>query len=569
MHTLTMRCPGFVQVVAWAVVALVACVARGQVATPGRVDVTFSVTQTTSVGQSVFVLGDRPELGGGVMSRAVKLTPTAYPLWRGTISLPAGATYTYRFVTRADGPGQTSLATNGTFVSAPVTATAPSLAATPSDVPSKVLALTWGVPRPAMFWRAGGSSGAFTRVDLTDFGPSPNRTGERVWLAWGFMAAAPAGSAYEFYFTAQDGTSLRYPATGTYSTTLDGAWVQDGQQYTYVPASNPGAARRDYNPASVPTIVSPQLGNAARGYRVFLPRGYDQHSMRRYPVLYMHDGQNVFESGSFGSWNAAPTLTNLQALAQMREVIVVGLDNGPNRLTDYLPPTDILTGIGRGDAYLSYIRDTVKPLIDSTYRTIPDASVTGIMGSSMGGVISLYGVWDFTSTFTRGGLLSGAWQTCPNYLNRVRSTPSRAVRMYIDSGDSGTANDGYWPSYNLRDYFVDQAPSRYSLEGSLRHDDGFGQQHNESSWAQRLPAALAFLYPPSDGRNEILGELFGSQWDVDRDGDVDGDDLATQGAAFPQGSRDLNLDGTVNSADAQTLERHLRRDEARGMAGQR
>jgi hypothetical protein len=150
----------------------------------------------------------------------------------------------------------------------------------------------------------------------------------------------------------------------------------------------------------------------------------------------------------------------------------------------------------------------------------------------------------------------------------VRSTPSRAVRIYLDSGDSGTASDNYWLSYNLRDYFVDQASSRYSLEGSLRHVVGFGQQHNEAAWAQRLPAALAFLYPASEPRNEILGDLFGSQWDVDRDGDVDHDDLADQGAAFLQGSRDLNLDGAVNAADTQTLEAHLRRNEARGMARQ-
>ncbi len=545
-------------------VACVACMFGGErawaqvVSVQPREEVTFSINQATSVGQSVFVLGNLAELGGNDVTRAVKLAPTSYPVWRATISLPSGVSYSFRYLLRDDAPGRTSVVSNATFVTASTPASTP---VRPLAVPGKVLVLTWNVESPALFWRTAGSSGVFARVDMAaiDSGAAP-RVGERHWLAWGF---APGATRYEFYFTASDGVGSRYPLSGQYVTGLDGLFVQDGQQYTYVPGAAPAAARRGYSASGVPTIFSPQL-NETRGYRVFLPRGYDQHSGRRYPVLYMHDGQNVFESGAFGSWNAAETIAGLQASGQMREAIVVGLDNGPNRLTDYLPPGDFLTGAGRADRYAQYIRDTVKPLIDGAYRTLPGAGTTGAMGSSMGGVVSLYLGWDFSSTFTRVGLVSGAWQTCPNFLTRVRQGPARNLTVFLDSGDSGTSADNYWPTYNLRDWFNDQAAPKYGLARSLRHTVGYGQQHNEAAWSVRLPEALTFLYPASDGDNEVLTRVFGSQWDVNADGRVDAEDLAAQ-AVQP---RDLDLSGAVTLEDVRPLESFLRRGEARLMSGQ-
>mgnify|MGYP000647160868 CR=1 FL=1 len=515
-----------------------------------RQSILFETIQTTSVGQSIFVLGDLPELGANDMTRAVKLEPGAYPTWRANISLPAGTTSTYRFVRRNDGPGQTSQPTNGTFLTAATTLTVP---AQTNPARAKVLIATWNINSPVLWHRPARTTQPFASLPMQVLGPAvTGRAGERQWLAWNF---AVAGGAYDFYLTNSSGGS-RYPSSGFYSTNLDGAFLQDGQLYSYVPASNPAVARRAYNPSSVPTLFSPQL-NETRGYRVFLPRGYDQHPQRSYPVLYMQDGQNIFESGAFGSWNAAPTLTNLQATAQMREVIVVALDNGPNRLRDYLPPTDNLGGTGRGDAYLAYIRDTVKPLIDIQYRTMPAADVTGIMGSSMGGVISLYAGWDFTNTFTRAGLVSGAWQTCPNYLNRVRTTLARAIRTYLDSGDSGTSNDNYWLTLNLRDYFVGGFSPGYSLEGTLRHTIGYNQQHNEAAWAARLPQALTFLYPAQEEPNTLLRTIFNTTLDRDSNSRVNVDDAYADAA----GPSDLNLDGVQDLLDPALLVAHLRRNE--------
>lgn len=532
----------------------IASAVRGQGLGP-RQDVTFEITQATAAGQSIFVLGNAPELGDNDVRNAIKLSPAAYPTWRATISLPAGRSFTYSYYVRTDGPGQTSQASNGTLASGPFTIDVPDQ---PRATISKAVWVSWRTAGavPTLYWRVkppAGTTTAYAARAMERFGPAgADRPIDTRYFAWGF---GRAGDQIEFYFS--NGLT-RDPIFGSYSTALDGAFVQGGQVYSYIPVGSPGVPARGYSASAVPTLYSPQL-NETRGYRVFLPRGYAQHTWRSYPVLYMHDGQNVFEVGPFGSWNGATAVTSAQSYGAAREFIVVALDNGPNRLRDYLPPTDSLGGTGRGDAYLAYIRDTVKPFIDANYRTIPSDS--GLMGSSMGAVISLYGVWDFTSTFTRGGLMSGAWQTCPNYLARVRSTAMRPVRMWLDSGDSGTSSDNYWLTYGLRDHFVEGVPAKAALSGRLAHMVGFGQQHNEAAWAARLPTALAYLYPAQDEPNELLRTVFGPHWDVDGDGAMRIEDLAMASRT----PRDLDLDGAADQGDAARLAGFLRRQERGAM----
>lgn len=531
-----------------------------------RVPVEFSIVRTTSVGQSVFVLGDIPELGGGDIRRAIKLAPTlTYPRWRATVELPAGAVYTYRYVVRADGPGQTSQTTNGSFITEPVAA---DVAAVPMATRSKVV--WWNTPQigGVLHVRPSGTSAAtpFAGVPLEDFGPAPGgRPGHRVAFAWGFL---PAGGSVDFFLTAPDGVSGRVPSTGHFTTRLDGAWVQDGQLYSYIPGPSVGPPRRDYSAANPPRLVAPQLGGESRGVRVFLPRGYAEHPGRRYPLLVMHDGQNVFESGAFGSWNAAAALTSVPAAGAMREVVVVAVDNGPSRLTDYLPPGDFLTGAGRADRSVAFLEETVKPWVAARYRIDPDPALTGIMGSSMGAVVSLYAGWDFSGSYRRLGLMSGAWQTCPTFLARVRTGPARPLRLWLDSGDSGTSADGYWNTLNLRDDLLARFAPPYGLSGAMQHTIGFGQQHNEAAWASRLPAALAWLYPAEEEPNDLLRRVFSPHWDRTADGRMDVEDLAAQeaGAGPATGPADLNGDGLVSPADAGVLEGFLRRSEAEGMA---
>jgi enterochelin esterase-like enzyme len=536
--------------------------AVGQPGLPEGQTVTFTVTQATTFGQSVYVLGTPsalggvdPSLPGADLSRSVKLDPSAYPLWRVSVSLPRGLSYTYRFYLRSDGPGQSSQPTNGTPIS-PVLAGStdpwPPGARRPS---SKSLVITWNAAHPALYWRVAGSAGAYQRVDLERYGPAPGRPSDTWWYTAAF---APVDAEVEFYLTGAGGAA-RSPTSGVYTTALAGIFVQDGQVFSYVPSPVVGPSRRDYSPASPPTLFAPSL-NQTRAHRVYLPRGYDQHPHRRYPVLFMHDGQNIFESGPFGSWNAAPTIQALQAGGRLREIIVVGLDNvGSTRINDYTAPGDG----GRADAYTAYILGQVRPLIDAQYRTLTDARLTGSAGSSMGGVVAMYHGWDHPGAFGRVGNFSPAWQVVPGLTHRVKTEPARDLRIYLDSGDSGTSSDNYWPTFGVRDAWVGAAPVKYALEGPLRHVVGFGQQHNEAAWASRLPGALRFLYPAEEEPNDIVRFVIGAHWDTDADGRITVEDVY----GVVERGADINLDAASSPDDAGLVERFVRREESAGMRG--
>ena len=507
-----------------------------------RTDVVFEISQPTTVGQSVYVLGSLPELGGGLVTRAVKLEPSAYPRWRATISLPAARPYSYQFLLRADAPAQQRITTNGAFVGTPLNGVVPGDHAGPKSVLARTT-----LAAPSLVWRQ--DADAFVTTPMIEFGAG--RTGsERLWA---MPRVGQRGRAIEFYF--QSG-STREPSSGTYSVTLDHFVMQDGQAYSYTPAATVAPQRRDYTPSNPPSINSVNLSGEVRRYRVLLPRGYDQHPTRRYPVIYMHDGQNIFESGPFGTWNADIAAANAVTTGAMRECIIVGVENTSNRLVDYLPPQDG----GRGDRYAAFLTQELKPLIESRYRTLTGAQNTATIGSSMGAVISLYLGWENPSTWGRLGLLSGAWQTTAIDA-RASTDSSRPLRIWIDSGDSGTSNDNYWLSYNLRDALVSPAHpgGAFGVGGTLQHVIGFNQQHNEAAWAARIGPTFAFLLPGSDEQSP-LSPLAGPSWF-----DLDSDGLDTIGDLYAQHSpgtvKDINLDGQITEHDTKALAAWLRRSE--------
>lgn len=153
----------------------------------------------------------------------------------------------------------------------------------------------------------------------------------------------------------------------------------------------------------------PQLDNRERRIWVYLPPDYNQ-SNRRYPVLYMHDGQNLFDQAtSFaGEWQVDETLERLFKEKGFA-IIVVGIDNGgERRIDEYSPWVNSEYGRGgEGDAYVRFIVETLKPYIDSKYRTLPNE--TGIMGSSLGGLISIYAGFKYPEVFKYVGAMSSAF----------------------------------------------------------------------------------------------------------------------------------------------------------------
>jgi predicted alpha/beta superfamily hydrolase len=507
-----------------------------------REDVAFAISHTTVLGQSVYVLGDLPELGGGNPALAVKLQPGSYPLWQAPIALPKGTSFTYQYTWRNDAVGQWSNPANHNPIGSPIAAsTGPS-----NHRPArKGMYYHSGWSPPVLNWRTNATD-AFTTTTMTDFGPGRS-VGERRWRAIG---VGVGGREIEFFFT-NGGGAGRDPVSGTYKTRLDGFLVQSGHVFDYTPSPTVSAPRRDYNPASPPGINAASLGGELRRYRVLLPRGYDQHTDRHYPVLYMHDGQNVFESGPFGTWNAHIAAESLTRGGRMRETIIVGIDNTSNRFDNYIPPDDG----GEADDYAAFIVNELKPLIDASYRTLPGREHTGTIGSSLGGLVSLYLGWDHNGVFSRVGPMSGSWQF-GNFPTRVAAGPHRDLRIYLDSGDSGASNDNAWGAMNVRDRLLQDG---WVLGRDLRHVVGYGHQHNEAAWAARVGFAFEFLFPATEADNPLRAEIFTGDFDGDGDMDLDdyhllflclgGPDAAPDAACPADVEPDLDGDGDADLVD--------------------
>ena len=156
----------------------------------------------------------------------------------------------------------------------------------------------------------------------------------------------------------------------------------------------------------------PQLG-VKRKIWVYLPPSY-QSGKKKYPVLYMHDGQNLFDNASsgYGEWGVDEILDSISK-SDDKESIVVGIDHGGgDRLLEY-NPFDSRFGKGKGDAYVDFIVKTLKPLIDRNYRTLNTPKNTGVIGSSMGGLISLYAALKYPKTFGVAGIFSPAFWVAP------------------------------------------------------------------------------------------------------------------------------------------------------------
>jgi predicted alpha/beta superfamily hydrolase len=250
-------------------------------------------------------------------------------------------------------------------------------------------------------------------------------------------------------------------------------------------------------------VRSEQLGNE-RDILVYLPPSYPTAN-RTYPTLYMHDGQNLFdEATSFaGEWRVDEALEHLAE--EGIEAIVVGVPNsGSDRLNEYSPFRDARFGGGRAADYVKFIVDTVKPLVDDAFRTTGERDGTGTIGSSMGGLISLYAFFERPDVFGAVGAVSPsvgfARGALIEYLARARFVGGR---IYLDVGThEGRPRDR--DPLHLRDQpgaYVRMVRDARDLlvrkgyrEGpSLLYVEEEGAVHNEAAWAERLPRILRFL----------------------------------------------------------------------------
>jgi predicted alpha/beta superfamily hydrolase len=245
-------------------------------------------------------------------------------------------------------------------------------------------------------------------------------------------------------------------------------------------------------------VESPQLGNR-RDLLVYLPPSYGRGD-RRYPVIYMHDGQNLFDRAtSFGEeWEVDQTLE--EASGEGLETIVVGIPNTDARLDEYGPFHEKRHDAGgNADAYLDFIVDTVKPIVDRDFRTRPEREATGVAGSSMGGLISLYAFFARPETFGFAGVMSPAlWFGGRGIFAYVKERPFTPGRIYLDIG----TNEGDEALNDARRMKALLEEKGYRTGRDLLFFVEMGGHHNERAWARRLRQTLQFLLgaPPRRSR---------------------------------------------------------------------
>lgn len=240
------------------------------------------------------------------------------------------------------------------------------------------------------------------------------------------------------------------------------------------------------------TFAMPQLGRTRRVW-LYLPPGYAT-SGRRYPVLYLQDGQNVFDAAtSFaGEWGVDEALNQLATSGQdPTGCIVVAVDNGPNRLDEYSPWNNPAYGGGQGDLYVDFLVQTLKPYIDTNYRTLPDRTNTGIGGSSMGALIATYAALREPTVFGKVASFSPAyWFAYPQLAAYAHQHPANPnTRFYFVSGTNESATMA--PQMQaLRDSLQRGGVPAANLNFNTRADG----QHAEWFWKREFPAGYSWLY---------------------------------------------------------------------------
>lgn len=266
---------------------------------------------------------------------------------------------------------------------------------------------------------------------------------------------------------------------------------------------------------------------AARAIEIWLPDGYSP--AKKYAVLYMHDGQMLFDASicwNKQAWEVDETASKLQAEKKTRDFIVVGINNSAKRHPEYFPQkayeslnlaqqqfvtqalkekgriTDVFTPLA--DAYLQFIVSELKPYIDSHYAVDPKPEATCIAGSSMGGLISMYAICEYPEVFGGAACLSTHWpgifavdgnpvpDAFMTYMRNHLPNPS-THKIYFDYGDQTL--DALYPPLQQK---IDEVMQEKGFDSSNWSTQFFpGKDHSEQSWKERLAIPLQFLLPPN------------------------------------------------------------------------
>jgi predicted alpha/beta superfamily hydrolase len=235
-----------------------------------------------------------------------------------------------------------------------------------------------------------------------------------------------------------------------------------------------------------------------RAVSVYLPAQYLEQENRRFPVFYLQDGQNLFDGRTSyiagKTWNANTTADRLTEAGEIEPAILVGVANmGLRRMAEYTPTRDFKMGGGEGRSYGRLLIEELKPLIDSTYRTLVDAKNTAVGGSSLGGLISLYLGFTHPEVFGKIAVMSPSlWWDHRSILNAITQQAMKPeLRIWLDIGTAeGTRHQ------RDADMLARLLLKRGWKSGvDLVYVKAQGAVHDERAWSDRFGDVLRFLFP--------------------------------------------------------------------------
>jgi len=244
--------------------------------------------------------------------------------------------------------------------------------------------------------------------------------------------------------------------------------------------------------------------NNDRDLVVYLPPGYEAAKKRRYAVFYMHDGQNLFDGAtSFipgQEWRVDETAEALIAAGKIEPLIIVGIYNtGKDRISEYTPAPDQKYKGGQADLYGRMLVEELKPFIDRTYRTLPGPQHTGLGGSSLGGLVSLYLGLKYPTVFGRLAVVSpSVWFADHHIVRYVEASQSKGkTRIWLDIGTREGANveDAQRSVSDARLLKETLIKKGWKSGTNLGYFEAEGAEHNERAWAARVERILEFLFP--------------------------------------------------------------------------
>jgi enterochelin esterase-like enzyme len=238
-----------------------------------------------------------------------------------------------------------------------------------------------------------------------------------------------------------------------------------------------------------------------RDLSVYLPPGYHDQPQRRFPVLYMHDGQNLFDGATSFipgmDWHVGHTADDFILTRAVHPLIIVGIYNiGKSRIHEYTPTKAPRLGGGRADLYAKFLVQEVMPFVQREYRVLADARVTGIGGSSLGGLLSLYLGLKHPQVFGRIAALSPSvwWNQRVIHRPNVAAIVEPRPRIWLDIG----TQEGPRIVQDVEQFRDILLQKGWQLGKDLYYQRVEGAEHNEAAWAQRVGPFLQFLYPAAE-----------------------------------------------------------------------